>query len=148
MPEKRYSGNFGSLPTYTSTLLICIDDLTDDIASGYIWSFCCQKPIHFCGFGKLLLTLDQILDEIGGPACWFNTVTAEQKKAEPTVYYRPDELMHIKGEISTVAIRIYSRQHASMQGELLFLGQEGKKRNFRSALELLYWLDAWLKLQT
>ena len=75
----------GMWAEHAATLFICVNEWDKNIASGQLWSFCVQKPIAFYGLDDLLLTLDDVLDEVGQPARWceLRTVSSE-KKLPPT----------------------------------------------------------------
>ena len=147
----------GMWAQHADTLFIYVNEWDKSIASGQLWSFCVQKPIAFHGLDDLLLTLDDVLDEIVQPARWceLRTVSSEKKKTsantnaptERKLYHPPEELSRVHGKVGTAAIRIYARQNASMQGELQFSGKERRQAIcFRSALELLHLLREWLEL--
>lgn len=141
----------GILPEYAATLYIGIDEMAADGASGQIWSFCYQAPISFVGFGNFLLTLDQILDELGTPERWLELRSLQPNTAphavpvQRSVCYGPADLTNCHGKIGTAAIRIYMRRNASMQGTLRFLSGKRMQIDFRSALELLHLLHDWIK---
>lgn len=75
----------GILPEYAATLFIGIDEMAADGASGQIWSFCYQVPISFVSFGNFLLTLDQILDELGTPERWLELRSLQPNTAPHAV---------------------------------------------------------------
>lgn len=142
----------GMLPEYTATLFIGIDDLNNDIASGRVWSFCYLEPVSFHGLGNLLLMLDQMLDEIGAPERWLELRNLQPNKTpnavpvQRTVCHKPADLWEAHGHVGTAAVRIYMRRNASMQGTLRILSSKRTQVDFRSALELLYLLHDWIKL--
>lgn len=144
----------GVWPECAATFFICADVLKESTASGRVWTLWKEKPVPFDDFGCLLLVLDRLLDEMGQPASWCELRTLLPKGEESIesgkfskhgkIFYFPDEMMQKKGMLGTAAVRIYTRQHASMQGELRILNHAGQTVSFRSALELLHLLEEWL----
>ena len=98
------------------------------MASGRLWSSCCEKAKPFRGLDGLLLAMEAMMDETGSLP--FDSRPIEQ------------------GKICTAAIRVYARQHASIQGEARFPGVSPETVYFKSELELLRLLHDWLEQLT
>ncbi len=131
-------------PDYAFTMLICFSSWQDQIACGELWSYFSKDPRSFRGLDQLLFAIENAVDEAGRPAAWQqprqvferqNPVVAQA----PGPYYEPQALAGKRGAYYTASVRVYYRQHASIQGELT-LSEPPRKIRFRSALELLHLL--------
>ena len=101
----------------TATMLLCFDKLEGGVASGRLWSSCCEEVRPFHGLDGLLLTMEAMMDEAG------------EQLSDPR---------HLEqGKLCTAAVCVYARQHASIQGEARFPGVSPETDYFKSALELL-----------
>lgn len=116
-------------PSYgTATMLLCFDKLEDGVASGRLWSSCCEEVKPFHGLDDLLLTMEATIDEAGELP--FDSRQLEQ------------------GKLCTAAVCVYARQHASIRGEARFPGASPETVYFKSELELLRLLRNWLERLT
>lgn len=109
----------------TATMLLCFDKLEGGVASGRLWSSCCEEVRPFHGLDDLLLTMEAMMDEAG------------KQLSDPR---------HLEqGKLCTAAVCVYARQHASIQGEARFPGASSESVYFKSELELLGLLRDWLE---
>lgn len=134
-----------------TVMVICFDERSAHSADGRVYSFYCP-PKDFYGLDGLLVCMDAVMDEIGSPQRWneLRTTASHRKRRKPEAtrvlttsgrkkpIISPSSLNRIRGQMCTVSVWVYSRQFASMQGEVMVPG--GKAIGFRSALELLYLL--------
>lgn len=84
----------------TATMLLCFDSLEGGVASGRLWSSCCEEERPFHGLDSLLLTMEDVMDEAGDQL-------SDPRHLEP-------------GKLCTAAVCVYARQHASIQGTVRF----------------------------
>lgn len=142
---KTGSQNFSARwPDYAFTMLICFSSWQDQIAQGELWSYFSKDPRPFRGLDQLLFAMENAIDEAGRPAAWQEPrqVFEKQSPSQPQAsgpYYEPQALAGKRGAYYTASVRVYYRQHASIQGELT-LSEPPRKIRFRSALELLHLL--------
>lgn len=108
-----------------ATMLLCFDSLESSVASGRLWSSCCEEAKPFRGLDGLLLAMKDMMDEAG-----------EQ-------LFDPRHLE--QGKLCTAAVCVYACQHASIQGTVRFPGASPEPAYFKSALELLHLLRDWLE---
>ena len=140
----------GLWPEYAATMLICFSGWEEGVASGELWSFYFRNPRPFRGLDQLLFQMESVMNEVGQPMSWCEerSLTAPRRRRfdpsglEPvsiprrrSPYYGIGGLEGARGRLCTVAVRVYCRRHASMQGELRFLRYQ--EVCFRSALELI-----------
>ncbi len=142
----------GKWPEYASTMLLCFDGWGGGTATGKLCTFYFREPHAFCGLDDLLLAMDAVMDEAGQPSAWCELRHLPDKRNQrcPELHASPapsvreplpaDALNRTHGKLCTVAVRVYTRQHASMQGEARFPGLSPEPVYFRSALELLHLL--------
>ena len=100
-----------------ATILLCFDKWEGGVASGRLWSSCCGKVRSFHGLDGLLLTMEDMMDEAGDQL-------SDPRRIE-------------QGKLCTASVRVYARQHASIQGETRFPGASSEPVYFKSGLELL-----------
>lgn len=127
-------------PEYAATMILCFDRWEDDIAIGSLWTFFQSTPIPFHGLDNLLFIMDAMMDQAEQPMPWM-TRRHIKEQARPHSDRRTqiqNPLSFRPGLLSTVSVRIYTRQHATMQGALRVEGNQ--EVCFRSGLELLYLL--------
>lgn len=135
-------------PDYAFTMLICFSSWQDQIAQGELWSYFSKDPRPFRGLDQLLFAIEQAVDEAGRPAAWQEPRQVFERQGLSSSqalgpYYEPYALAGKRGAYYTASVRVYYRQHASMQGELT-LSEPPRKIRFRSALELLHLLQSAL----
>lgn len=112
----------------TVTMLLCFDNLEGGVASGRLWSSCCEEVRPFHGLDSLLLTMEDVMDEAG------------DQLSDPRHFEQ--------GKLCTAAVCVYARQYASIQGEVRFPGSSPGHVYFKSEMELLRLLHDWLERLT
>lgn len=149
----------GLWPEYAHTLVVCLDRLEDGLAEGRIYCYCNPKECPFRGLDQLLFTIEDLLDEsdLVQPWSMLRSLKAERRKddAKPEKqkarerakpYWKFRSLHPMRGKLASFYLRVYSRQHVSLQGIL----SQAECKNctpvaFRSALELMRMLQGALK---
>lgn len=131
---------------------ICVDETTNGMASGFVYSRCIKKPMPFQGLGALILLLDEIMDARNFPQAFqkmriFEGSSRTESKSggkQATEYVagstdeemKPDSISDMMGKIATFSIHVVSRRNASWQGQLDFM--DGGAVPFSSTLEMLH----------
>ncbi|MGI5930862.1 hypothetical protein [Pseudoflavonifractor sp.] len=138
----------GRWPEYAATMILCFDQWENDMAIGSLWTFFRSAPIPFRGLDNLLFIMDAMMDETEQPMPWMERrhikeqarphLNRRKNDSTKTVTQIQNSLSFRPGLLSTVSVRIYTRQHATMQGALRVEGN--RTVCFRSGLELLYLL--------
>lgn len=143
----------GRWPEYASTMILCFDRLENDIPDGYLWTFYQSAPIAFHGLDNLVSIMDDVMDQAQQPMPW-----AAHRHIKTQAVPHPDrkairsqqnsiniqkQLSFRSGKLATISVRVYTRQHATMQGALHL--EENQTICFRSALELMYLLRELLR---
>ena len=130
----------GLWPEYAATMILCFDRWVNDMAVGSLWTFFQSAPIPFRGLDNLLFIMDAMMDQAEQPISWMarrhikeqrRLHSGRRAQIQKPLSFRP-------GLLATVSVRIYIRQHATMQGALRVEGN--REICFRSGLELLYLL--------
>lgn len=124
---------------------ICIDRVKDGCFGGRIYHKFDQKPVQFCGAEGIILTLEQLMDELSYPQASVQTrrfTTAKAQRSglvmekkeinEPTAY---------SGREATFVVHVKYRQNATWQGVVTW-AEKKKQKSFRSALELIKLMDS------
>ncbi|WP_087064316.1 hypothetical protein [Intestinibacillus massiliensis] len=151
----------GLWPEYAHTLIVCVDGLEDGLAQGQIYSYCVPEERPFHSLDQMLFTLEDLINKCGLAQPWNEprSLTAGKKKqrrvdadrGEPEApgklnpSWTFQDLRPVRGKLASFYLRVYSRQHASMQGVLAPAEQKGVPMAFRSALELLRALQGALE---
>ena len=130
----------GRWPEYAATMILCFDRWENDMAIGSLWTFFQSTPIPFHGLDNLLFIMDAMMDQAEQPMPWMaRRHIKEQTRPHSDRRTQIQNLLSFRpGLLSTVSVRIYTRQHATMQGTLRVEGN--REVSFRSGLELLYLL--------
>lgn len=130
----------GRWPEYAATMILCFDRWENDMAIGSLWTFFQSTPIPFHGLDNVLFIMDAMMDQAEQPMPWMaRRHIKEQVRPQPDRRTQIQNLLSFRpGLLSTVSVRIYTRQHATMQGTLRVEGN--REVSFRSGLELLYLL--------
>ena len=81
-------------------MLLCFDRLEGGVASGRLWSSCCEE-VPFHGLDGLLLTMEAMMDEAG------------DQLSDPRHFEQ--------GKLCTAVVYVYTRRYASIQGKVLSL---------------------------
>ena len=130
-----FAADSGNLPEIAGGVLATARIwISDGIAEGYFHpSGDLEAKRPYCGLDGLLLGLEELAERQGRPRRERLRCIPEIRRKPYQPAYWPDERPGC-----TVSIRVYFRQHCSMQGELCLQG--GQRACFRSALELLVML--------
>ena len=112
----------------TATMLLCFDKLEGGVASGRLWSSCCEEVRPFHGLDGLLLTMEAMMDEAG------------DQFSDPRHFEQ--------GKLCTAVVYVYTRRYASIQGKVRFPGTSPGPVYFKSEMELLRLLHDWLERLT
>lgn len=138
----------GRWPEYAATMILCFDQWENDMAVGRLWTFFRSTSIPFHGLDNLLFIMDAMMDQVEQPMPWMarrhvkestNPYSGGEKVApQRTVVQIRKPVSFSPGQLATIAVRVYTRQHATMQGTLRVEGN--RTVCFRSGLELLYLL--------
>lgn len=130
----------GRWPEYAATMILCFDQWENDMAIGSLWTFFQSTPIPFHGLDNLLFIMDAMMDQAEQPMPWMaRRHIKEQARPHSDRRTQIQNLLSFRpGLLSTVSVRVYTRQHATMQGTLRVEGN--RELSFRSGLELLYLL--------
>ena len=144
----------GRWPEYAHTLIVCMDRFEDGLAEGRIYSYCLPDERPFRSLDQLLFALEELMDESGLAQAWNRPRSLpserkmrKRKKAEADLEEQeaPEQrrppwafqaLQPARGRLASFYLRVYSRQHASMQGVLAQVDKKDGPVSFRSALEL------------
>lgn len=121
-------------------MILCFDRWENDMAIGSLWTFFQSTPIPFHGLDNLLFIMDAMKDQAEQPMSWMaRRHIKEQARPHSDRRTQIQNLLSFRpGLLSTVSIRIYTRQHATIQGTLRV--ESNREVAFRSGLELLYLL--------
>lgn len=121
-----------------AAIRICIDDQGDSGIIGRIYSPLLVEPIVFSDIGNMVIQVEDFLDTVGFP-CAFQRLRSfipedKQSKRGFKMAAAPVSVSEMHGNLLDFDLRITSRQNASWQG---FMGYNGERIRFRSALELI-----------
>lgn len=149
-----------SVRYYTTAMFVRFTSYQNRIACGELNTPYLQRTFSFCGLDQLLLLMEDIMDFIRAtcPVIKFPQACVEHRSLKsgkagtefqtmsktdiiPKAEAQPETR---KTSVSFVAITVYYRQHASIQGDLRVAGQ---KVFFRSGLELIRLLHQALNTQ-
>ena len=124
-------------------MLICVDSYEGSVPRGRLY-LPGQPGQHFESLSQLLLRGEQLL-ELGGGVQSFTTprIFALSKPLRPEPC---DARQPVRGNAATFEMRILFRQHASWQGELLWL-EKNARQSFRSVLELIILMASALRAE-
>lgn len=150
----------GRWPEYANTMMICIDSFVNGLASGRLHNFYFEETNTFSSLDQLLFSLENVMEKANMPQAAYAVrkptpmnmkklkgrrkaaVTAEQDDScfeHPSPYYTLETIKAVRGELANFYIRVYARQHASMQGFLVD-AKNNTTYAFRSELELIRFL--------
>ena len=149
----------GRWPEYAHTLIVCVDHFENGLAQGRIYSYCLPEERPFRSLDQMLFTLEDLINKCGLAQSWNGprSLTAGKKKRKQADAAEPEapeksgpswafqDLRPARGKLASFYLRVYSRQHASMQGVLAPAEQKGAPMAFRSALELVRALQGALE---
>lgn len=123
-------------------MLVCVDSYEGGVPRGRLY-LPGQQGQRFDSLSQLLLRAEQLLEQGGAQSFTIPRIFALAKPLR-SAPCDADELA--RGKAATFEMRVLFRQHASWQGELLWL-EKGARQSFRSALELITLMDSALRAE-
>lgn len=153
----------GQWPEYANTIMLCVDSFDGGLAQGRIHTFFFNDETHFSSLDQMLFALEDILDKtqaVQRDSALRKPVRSKKPRkqvdedemfARPVPafapYYTLADLSVRKGKLASFYLRVYARQHASLQGVLAWARHKYTVA-FRSEMELLVLLrDALMETQ-
>lgn len=127
-------------PWSQQTILLCVESYENGVPRGHMHLG--QEGQCFDSLTQLLLRAEQLLERSGEVQSFTiprSFSIARPLDDEPCI---AGELT--RGKVATFEMRVLFRQHASWQGELLWL-EKNTRQYFRSVLELITLLDSALR---
>lgn len=119
------------------TIFVCVDDYTNGVLQGRVYSNLLNGGREFQSFSGFILVTEKILDKMEFPKA-FSTIRTfapqPEKDTPPSISPRQE------GKLANFALRILFRQNASWQGAITWLEQK-QEQSFRSVLELILLFD-------
>ena len=128
-------------PWNRQTILVCVDGYENGVPRGRL-SFPGQPGERFGSLSQLLIRVEWLLEHSGGPQAF--TIPRIFALVEPPTAAHAGAAGMTRGTAATFELRILFRQHASWQGELLWLDRRDRQ-SFRSVLELITLMDSALR---
>lgn len=141
-------------PEFSDTLFLGFSSYQDRIAQGELISFYLKKSCKFYSLDQLIFAIEDFIDQAGFPKPAVghrklerdeeisNDSNSSPKNSAAAPLFIEWEKQHppsLRGKLCIACVRVYFRQHASMQGELKVSHCESVR--FRSALELMHLLQ-------
>lgn len=123
-------------------MLVCVDSYEGGVPRGRLY-LPGQQGQRFDSLSQLLLRAEQLLEQGGAQSFTIPRIFALAKPLR-SAPCDADELA--RGKAATFEMRVLFRQHASWQGELLWLEKDARQ-SFRSALELITLMDSALRAE-
>lgn len=155
----------GRWPEYASTMMICVDSYENGLASGRLHNFCFREPDSFASLDQLVFALEGVVERsqlLRAEEDARSVIPPKKRRGrkpkhppermpEPpapprTAVYTLDTMRPMRGKLASFYVRIYARQHASIQG-LLIRADRDERHAFRSGLELMHYLRDLLEEQ-
>lgn len=156
----------GRWPEFANTMLICIDSFEGGLASGRLHNFYFEETENFSSLDQLLFSLEDIMEKAQMPQAAYavkkpapvkkpgnrkkkSTPKAAEAELDNSIvgkfspFYTLQTLNAVSGNLANFYIRVFARQHASMQG-LLVDAESDKTYAFKSELELIRFLRDFL----
>ena len=130
-------------PWSQQTVLVCVDSYENGVPRGQLY-LPGQLGERFDSLSQLLLRGERLLERGGGVQSF--TTPRIFALAKPLDDAPCDAGELTRGAAATFEMRILFRQHASWQGELLWL-EKNARQSFRSVLELITLLDSALRAE-
>lgn len=124
------------------TTLLCVDGYEEGLITGRFYHPMRSEGEIFHNLSQYLLKMEDLLDEMGRPQS--DTTTRSFRPSVRSENEKPCVSKGTNGEKATFKVRVLFRQHASWQGEAIWL-EKGKTQRFRSVLELIHLLDSALR---
>ena len=129
-------------PWSQQTILLCVDSYENGVPRGHMYLG--QEGQHFDSLSQLLLRAEQLLERSGGVQSF--TTPRIFSLVRPLSDASCDAERLSRGNAATFEMRVLFRQHASWQGELLWM-EKNTRQSFRSVLELITLLDSALRAE-
>ena len=145
----------GRWPEYCNTMIISIDSFENRLASGCLCNFYFEDATPFSSLDQLLISMESVMEKAQMPQSYVELSQAvpiqkKRKRAKMALekdvddaplskqppFYSIETLRAAKGELANFYIRVYSRQHASMQGVLVD-AKNNDTYAFRSGVDLI-----------
>lgn len=126
------------------TVQVCVDDYKEGVLSGRFYHPMRKEGEIFRSLSQFLLKLDGLFDEMDRPQA-DTKIRSFGESANPTPE-KPEAPREGQGLLATFRVRILFRQHASWQGEVIWVNR-AVSQCFRSVLELIHLLDSALRKQ-
>lgn len=130
-------------PWNQQTVLICVDSYKNGEPRGQLY-LPGQQGERFESLSQFLLRAERLLEQSGTLQSFTTPRTFALAKPLPAAPCDVSELT--RGASATFEMRVLFRQHASWQGELLWL-EQGDRQSFRSVLELITLMDSALRAE-
>ena len=130
-------------PWNQQTMLVCVDSYENGVPRGQM--YLPGQPVErFESLSQLLLRGERLFEQSGGVQSYTTPrIFALAKPLEPAPC-AATELT--RGNAATFEMRILFRQHASWQGELLWM-EKNTRQSFRSVLEMITLMDSALRAE-
>lgn len=130
-------------PWNQQTVLVCVDSYENGVPRGQLY-LPGQQGERFESLSQFLLRSERLLEQ----SCTLQSFTTPRVFALTTPL--PDAPCDVsemtRGAKATFEMRVLFRQHASWQGELLWL-EQNDRQSFRSVLELITLMDSALRAE-
>jgi len=111
---------------------------------GVIYNLYYGIEIPFDNLTRLLLLMDDMMDEIDCPQASIKSKRFVKMNKQPERDSIPNTLSNLKQDVlATFKVKVLFRQGASWQGKVEWV-EEGMETSFRSALELVKLMDSAL----
>ncbi|MDO5546562.1 MAG: hypothetical protein Q4F81_12245 [Eubacteriales bacterium] len=130
-------------PWNQQTVLVCVDCYESGVPRGRLY-LPGQEGARFDSLSQLLLRAERLLDRTGGVQSFTTPRIFALAKPLEDAPCGAGELT--RGSAGTFEMRVLFRQHASWQGELLWL-EKNTRQSFRSVLELITLMDSALRAE-
>ena len=130
-------------PWNQQTVLVCVDSYENGVPRGQMY-LPGQEGQRFDSLSQLLLRAERLLERGGGVQSF--TAPRVFSLAKPLSDAPCDTEELTRGNAATFEMRVLFRQHASWQGELLWL-EKNTRQSFRSVLEMITLLDSALRAE-
>ena len=124
------------------TTLLCVDRYEEGLLTGRFYHPMRPEGESFRNLSQYLLKMEGLLDEMDRPQS--DTRTRSFGTSNRPENEKPCVSKETKGEVATFKVRVLFRQHASWQGEVIWV-ERGMTQRFRSDLELIHLLDSALQ---
>ena len=129
-------------PWSQQTILLCVDSYENGVPRGHMYLG--QEGQCFDSLSQLLLRAEQLLERNGGVQSF--TTPRIFSLVRPLNDASCDAERLSRGTAATFEMRVLFRQHASWQGELLWM-EKNTRQSFRSVLELITLMDSALRAE-